>query len=122
MHRLLPSSTTFVRQVGHRVTFRRSHVSMLHGWSRSKCRPLSLSGALRPVVAPLAALLRVAEGLDRSHFGVVRDVEIAGKGKDVTVRVRTGGHDAELELWAARRKADLFEETFDARVAVEVEE
>jgi exopolyphosphatase/guanosine-5'-triphosphate,3'-diphosphate pyrophosphatase len=82
----------------------------------------ALPGALRPTVAPLAALLRVAEGLDRSHFGVVRDLEVAGKGKDITVRVRTGGHDAELELWAARRKADLFAEVFDARVAVEVEE
>jgi hypothetical protein len=34
--------------------------------------------------------------------------------------VRTAGHDAELELWAARRKADLFEAVFDARCTLRI--
>ena len=74
------------------------------------------------VVAPLAAILRLADALDRSHFSVVRDVKLAGKGKEMTMRVRTGGHDAELELWAARRKGELFEQVFGARLTLEVEE
>jgi exopolyphosphatase/guanosine-5'-triphosphate,3'-diphosphate pyrophosphatase len=82
----------------------------------------ALPGALRPVVARLAAILRLADGLDRSHFGVVRDVDVSHAGGHVTLRIDTGGHDAELELWAAGRKADCFEATFDTRLILEVKE
>jgi exopolyphosphatase/guanosine-5'-triphosphate,3'-diphosphate pyrophosphatase len=82
----------------------------------------ALPAALRPVVTRLAAILRIADGLDRSHFGLVRDLDVARAGGHVTVRIDTAGHDAELELWAARRKADLFEATFDTRLILEVKE
>ena len=82
----------------------------------------ALPNGLRPVVAPRAAILRLADALDRSHFTVVRDVKVAGKGKDMTLTVHTGGHDAELELWAARRKGELFEQVFGARLTMAVEE
>ena len=57
------------------------------------------------------ALLRIADGLDRSHAGVVKDLRCRVKGKEVrcTLDARV---DAELEVWAATRKADLFERTF----------
>jgi exopolyphosphatase / guanosine-5'-triphosphate,3'-diphosphate pyrophosphatase len=82
----------------------------------------ALPNGMRAVVAPLAALLRVADALDRSHFSVVRELVVGGRGKEVTIGVRTGGHDAELELWAARRKGDLFEQIFGARLTLQVEE
>jgi len=81
-----------------------------------------LPNALRPVVTRLAAILRVADGLDRSHFGVVRALDVERAAGQVTVRIDTAGHDAELELWAARRKADLFEAAFDTRLLLEVKE
>ena len=58
-----------------------------------------------------SALLRVADGLDRSHSNVVTGITCeAGKhGVDVTVRHRG---DAELELWGGRQKADLFADVF----------
>ena len=80
----------------------------------------ALPGGLRSLVAPLAALLRIADGLDRSHFSVVRELDVTSKSKEVAVSVRTAGHDAELELWAARRKADLFEAVFDARCTLRI--
>ncbi len=35
---------------------------------------------------------------------------VGGRGKDMTITVRPAGGDAELELWAARRKGDLLQE------------
>lgn len=82
----------------------------------------ALPNGIRAAVAPLAALLRIADALDRSHFSVVRGVNVGGRGKDVTITVQTGGHDAELELWAARRKGDLFDEVFGTRLTLQVED
>ena len=79
----------------------------------------ALAERLRPYVVPLAALLRIADGLDRSHFGVVRDLKVSRRGKTVTIRAAADGRDAELELWAARRKADVFERAFGVRTRIE---
>ena len=57
-----------------------------------------------------SAYLAIADGLDRSHFSVVQDLDVK-LGKPVTIRVYTSV-DAELELWAARNRADLFENVF----------
>src|SRR4029077_1745196 len=59
----------------------------------------ALPNGMRAAVAPLAALLRVADAPDRSHFSVVREVAVGGRGKDMIITVRTAGGDAELELW-----------------------
>jgi exopolyphosphatase/guanosine-5'-triphosphate,3'-diphosphate pyrophosphatase len=56
----------------------------------------------------LAALLRIADALDRSHARLVRAVRCALRGKTVELRLEVEG-DPELELWAARRKGDLLE-------------
>jgi exopolyphosphatase/guanosine-5'-triphosphate,3'-diphosphate pyrophosphatase len=79
----------------------------------------ALAERLRPYVVPLAALLRIADGLDRSHFGLVRDLKVSRRGKTVTIRAAADGRDAELELWAARRKADVFERAFGVRTRIE---
>ncbi len=57
----------------------------------------------------LAAILRIADALDRTHVRVVRAVRCSVLPRTVEVRVDADG-DPELELWAARRKGDLFEE------------
>ena len=57
----------------------------------------------------LAAILRIADALDRTHARLVRAVRCAISARTVEVRVDADG-DPELELWAARRKGDLFEE------------
>jgi exopolyphosphatase/guanosine-5'-triphosphate,3'-diphosphate pyrophosphatase len=65
-----------------------------------------------------AALLRIADGLDRSHCGVVSGLKTKVGRHHVTVTVHARG-DAELELWGARRQADLFAEVFDRTVSFE---
>jgi exopolyphosphatase/guanosine-5'-triphosphate,3'-diphosphate pyrophosphatase len=63
-----------------------------------------LKSRLRRTVKSLAAMLRLAEGLDRSHAQVVTALDIVPRGEQFVIRLRAGG-DAELELWAAHRHA-----------------
>jgi len=61
----------------------------------------------RRTIRALAAMLRLAEGLDRSHQQAVRRIELHDRGDDVLLQVRAGG-DAELEVWAAARHSAPF--------------
>lgn len=63
-----------------------------------------LSPEQRRIVRLLGAMLRLAEGLDRSHAQVVGAIEVSETPEGLRVRLRTGD-DPELELWAARRHA-----------------
>ena len=63
-----------------------------------------LSPERRRIVRLLGAMLRLAEGLDRSHTQVVGTIEIKATVEGLRVRLRTGD-DPELELWAAQRQA-----------------
>ncbi|MBH0190690.1 MAG: HD domain-containing protein [Nitrospira sp.] len=74
----------------------------------------SLTPRLKRVVRILSALLRVADGLDRTHFSVVRTVSVKA-GKMMTIEATVTG-DAEMELWAAKNRADLFQQVFRKRV------
>jgi exopolyphosphatase/guanosine-5'-triphosphate,3'-diphosphate pyrophosphatase len=67
--------------------------------------------AVRRVAAPLAAFLRVADGLDRGHAQEVRALRCASRRGETVVEV-SGRGDLTLDLWAAREKADLFEELY----------
>ena len=62
----------------------------------------SLRPQLRRTVKALAAMLRVAEGLDRSHAQSVESVDMVPGADDYLLRVVATG-DTELELWAAQR-------------------
>jgi len=78
----------------------------------------SLGAADRVTVAKAAALLRIADGLDRSHGRVVKDVTVEVGGD--AVRIEVGANEpAELEVWGARRKADLFAQAFGLDAAIE---
>ena len=50
----------------------------------------------------MAAILRVAEGLDRSHAQSIRSIEVIKESDGYRIRLRPIG-DTELELWAAQR-------------------
>lgn len=63
-----------------------------------------LSGSQRDVVRLLAAFLRLAEGFDRSHTQTVSGLSVDDEGDAVRVHLQAAD-DAELELWAASRRA-----------------
>jgi exopolyphosphatase/guanosine-5'-triphosphate,3'-diphosphate pyrophosphatase len=64
----------------------------------------ALSPDRRRVVRVLGALLRLAEGLDRSHAQVVDHLDTDRTDTELVVRLQTKS-DPELELWAANRHA-----------------
>jgi exopolyphosphatase/guanosine-5'-triphosphate,3'-diphosphate pyrophosphatase len=78
-----------------------------------------LKGPLRRTVKTLAAMLRLAEGLDRSHTQIVTAVDVVPKGDAYVIRLRVAG-DAELELWAAHRHAGPLEEVLQRPLRFEV--
>ena len=61
-----------------------------------------LRAPARRTARTLGALLRLAEGLDRSHLQPIEAITVHDRGHDCLVQLRSGG-DAELELWAAGR-------------------
>jgi exopolyphosphatase/guanosine-5'-triphosphate,3'-diphosphate pyrophosphatase len=83
---------------------------------------MALEEADRALVRRLAALLRLADGLDADHFQVVESVHVVDRGDHVRLELRA--RDApDLDMWAAERNGDLFELEFGRRVepvAVEV--
>ncbi len=73
----------------------------------------------RARIRALAAMLRLAESLDRSHQQTVSAVELHDRGEDGLLQIRTTG-DAELELWAASRHAAPFERLIGKPLRFEV--
>jgi len=73
----------------------------------------------RIVVRRLAALLRVADGLDRGHRRHVRSVTVKQRGTrlDIDVQAEEG---SELEVWSARQKADLLKEVAGGDVRIKL--
>jgi exopolyphosphatase/guanosine-5'-triphosphate,3'-diphosphate pyrophosphatase len=77
--------------------------------------------ALQPkeqeVVATLASFLRLADGLDCTHRGLIKDIdcELTPDELIVLCKVRSPAHDDRL---AAMEKADLFEKVFNRKVII----
>ena len=74
---------------------------------------------LRRAVRLLGAIVRLAEGLDRSHAQVVTRLDVSPGEKAIRVRLVADG-DADLELWAAGRHAQPLSEYLEQPVRVEL--
>jgi exopolyphosphatase/guanosine-5'-triphosphate,3'-diphosphate pyrophosphatase len=81
----------------------------------------ALSREDQALVRRLSALLRVADGLDRGHTGVVESVRVHVNGDRVLLQAvpRTPEADLSLECWGATRKSDLLEQLLDRNVVIE---
>jgi exopolyphosphatase / guanosine-5'-triphosphate,3'-diphosphate pyrophosphatase len=66
-------------------------------------------------VSALAAILRLALALDRTHQQHVEDVRARVTEAGVRIAVKSQG-DADVDVWAARRKVELFENVFGRKV------
>jgi len=86
---------------------RKSHPKQKH----ETYNKLSLEN--QQLVKKLAAILRIADGLDRSHARAVQDVSCSFRKNQVCLIVKPYDHsDVSLELWGAVRKKQLFEEIY----------
>jgi exopolyphosphatase/guanosine-5'-triphosphate,3'-diphosphate pyrophosphatase len=70
-----------------------------------------LTPRTRKIVDVGAALLRVADGLDRTHASVVQNLKCRIGEKKIQVILDTRA-DAQLEIWGAKRKSDWFAQVF----------
>ena len=66
-------------------------------------------------------MLRLADALDRNSFSVVQSLRChVGRGRvQIEVDAR---QDAEIEIWCAKRHADLFEREFDRELEITLRE
>jgi exopolyphosphatase/guanosine-5'-triphosphate,3'-diphosphate pyrophosphatase len=72
---------------------------------------MALDDGARKLVWKLASFVRIADALDRGHFGNVLALRTILRKKSVSIVVETAA-DPALELWAARLKGDMFMRTF----------
>jgi len=70
------------------------------------------------LVRQLAGILRLADGLDRTHTQAVSGVRCQVTGRQARVEV-LASRSPRVELWDAERKAGLFEKTFGVSLRLE---
>jgi exopolyphosphatase/guanosine-5'-triphosphate,3'-diphosphate pyrophosphatase len=80
----------------------------------------AMPAKVRRTVRALAALLRIADALDRTHTGVLRGAAVQVSPARVVIDIDTGGRDGDLELWAAERRVDLLSRLVDRPVRLRV--
>lgn len=85
---------------------------------KSHLEYMALPREQRIVVSKLAALLRVADCLDRSHSQHVRDMTLERRENELVIRV-AGANDLGVEQRALDSKADLFEDVYGMSVRLE---
>ena len=78
-----------------------------------------LPGSLRGAVRVLSAMVRLAEGLDRSHAQALAGIDMFPRGDDYLARLRATG-DVELELWAAHRHVAALERELGRPIRFEI--
>ncbi|MBV8362802.1 MAG: Ppx/GppA family phosphatase [Deltaproteobacteria bacterium] len=76
----------------------------------------ALSAGKRRVARGMAAILRVADALDRSHRGVVKTVAVVYSPGRVQIEIGSGREKADLELWTCERRIDLLAKLLDRQV------
>ena len=79
----------------------------------------ALRGPTRHAVQVLSAILCLAEGLDRSHAGLISAIEATATADPLTLELRTNG-DSELEMWAASRHLPALEKALGRSVRLQV--
>ena len=71
----------------------------------------------REIVAVLGAILRLADGLDRSHTDAVHDLDVWLDGHRLVILMDCP-FDCGAEIWAGEKKGRFLGEVFDLRVEV----
>lgn len=77
----------------------------------------ALSPADQQLVTQLGAILRFADGLDRSHTDAVQDLRCTLEGGALIVTLLPGTGD-EAERWAGQKKARWFESVYAVNVVI----
>jgi exopolyphosphatase/guanosine-5'-triphosphate,3'-diphosphate pyrophosphatase len=68
-------------------------------------------------VIKLAAILRIADALDRSHSQRIKDIRLKRDGDSFHIEA-TGVNDVTVEQLAVNSKSDIFQEIYGCEVTV----
>ncbi|MCM4155687.1 Ppx/GppA phosphatase family protein [Gramella sp. AN32] len=97
-----------------------ANVARYHRNSTPKKRHKAYKSQSKPVrkrIKKLSAILRVADGLDRSHFQNVQKLEIDNQVEKVVFNIYTES-DPELEVWGGMRKAKLLKKQLNKKIEI----
>ena len=94
---------------------RKSHPKIKHeNFSR-------LSSDAQERIRKLAGILRIADGLDRSHNANVKDFEINKTGDLINIKIIPEEEClTDLEIWGANLRKELFEKAFEIKIKIEL--
>ncbi len=82
----------------------------------------ALTGGERRLITALSAILRVAEGLDRSHLALVKSVRLERIRKPSRIQMTLFAEgDCQLEIWGVENSRDLFQIAFGLPLSAGVE-
>lgn len=99
-----------------------ANVARYHRKSHPKVKHVDfnkLSASNKRKVKMLSGILRIADGLDRGHNNVVKDISINIQDSVYKVNVTPeDGKDSTLEIWGANTRKELFEESFGYTILV----
>jgi exopolyphosphatase/guanosine-5'-triphosphate,3'-diphosphate pyrophosphatase len=79
---------------------------------------MNLPRAQRQTVAKLAAILRLAEALDREHANRVERFKLIMGEKKLVLKLKGQG-DLMLEKWALDHNSRLFEKAYKRKIVIE---
>jgi len=137
--RTLLEAASILHDVGYHINYDKHHLHSYHlivhadlaGFSRREIELIAniaryhrgpepksthpayaaLSKADRELVRKLSGILRLADGLDRTHMQNVRAVELAFAPDEVTLGL-DAERDPAVDVWGSERKSQLFVEEF----------
>jgi len=78
---------------------------------------ISLQREERILVLKMAAILRVADALDRGHSQQVKDITIDRRAETIALHAQ-GNYDISLELMGVEEKAGLFQDAFGYKIVL----
>lgn len=77
-----------------------------------------LKPAIRKRIKKLSGILRVADGLDRSHYQNVKDLKVISEKDRIKIHIWTES-EPYLEIWGAERKCELLKEMTGKKIKIE---
>lgn len=141
-NRLLLEAAAFLKDIGYLINYSKHHLHSYHlvihsdlaGFTPRQIHVLacivryhrkappqmkhpefaSLSKADRELVGRLAALLRLADGLDRNRLNNVRNVNVRLEKNKAYIDLEAAENPT-VELWGAESKSPLFHQVFDMK-------
>ncbi len=79
----------------------------------------ALSAGKRRIARAMAAILRVADALDRSHRSIVKTITVTYSPGRAQIEIGSGREQPDLELWTCEKRIDLLAKLLDRRVTVQ---